>query len=165
MVKENSLQKKRMHSNQFPPELQPVIDELDAFAFGGPVCAEAREFSSASGLGQNDGYQDLKDAWRGVLMALDLSELSTWSFRDSDRIDYKDCEEGEIDNMLRLEYARERIAAKFDSGSEESILSVHQLAIVSGTGQEAILTHTGQCQGQAVRRVLSRCMPIRGGNN
>jgi len=130
-------------------EIQPIIDELVSVAHGNQAGLKPESLQVLEAWAEDDGYQDLIDAWKGELIVLDLEDLSTWSFSDSELIDYKDCEEDEIDDTLRLEYARERIAAEFDSGSEDYVFSVHQYPIVSRTGQKAILGYTGQFQGQA----------------
>lgn len=131
-----------------PTEIHSIFDELVSVAHGTQAALKPESAEALQAWAENDGYQDLIGAWKGELMVLDLSDLSDWYFSDSVLLDYKDCEEDVIDDTLRLEYARERIAYEFESGSEKYVLSLHQLPIVSGARQMAILGYTGQVQGQ-----------------
>ena len=129
-------------------EIQSIFDELVSVAHGTQAGLKPESLHALNAWAETDGYDELIDSWKDELLVLDLVGFSTLSFSDSELIDYNDCEEDEIDNALRLEYARERIATEFASGSDEYIFSLHQFPIMSGVGQTAILGGTGVGLGQ-----------------
>jgi hypothetical protein len=105
----------------FPPNLLPLLEWLSD---DGLLCAEAKE-----------------------ALALNMYSLRTKCFEDSELADWEGLEEGDITDELRVNFARERMEAAFET-DESLVESIQGALLTNEQGEEAYICAVFESHGQ-----------------
>lgn len=127
-----------------PDRFQNLIDELAALADKRLSPCDYPMLRQFEDWLIGDGYEFALNHWKDDLVALNLIELAKQRFSDSELLCYVDIGDDEIDDSVRIDYAKDRIGDELEPGVETYAYTIHQLPIISKTGITAILGYKMQ---------------------
>ena len=137
-----------MQVTSVPIKFQPLIDELVELSLKAEGHADYPDMSQLEEWLEGDGYEFALKYWKDELVVLDLKKLADSDFSDSVLCDHEGVDEDEIDDSLRVEFARSRIEYEFEPGVETYAYTIHQLPITDSSDRNAILGYKIQQHGQ-----------------
>ena len=144
-----------MTPQEAPSEFHPLIARLIDQAFQGKTKVSSQDLEPFHEWIEGAGYDWFLEGWKDELIALNLNELSSWTFSDRELMAYMGLDDPvTIDDSLRIQHARERIAYALDSGGEENISSIHRL-LIGDSFRHAILGYRAESRGQAGLELIS----------
>jgi len=113
---------------EIPKSLLPLINNALAYALQGDEMPKLNELYEWL---ECDGWDLMLEAWESEEMAIRLANIAEYHFNDQECCENQDLDEDEVNDAVRIVYAKVRIQAEIDSGNTTDIPSVHSFKLQS----------------------------------